>query len=224
MHVLVIEDDPRMARVLDRLLTADRHVVELAATAGEGLELASGTAALDAIVLDVGLPDGSGLDVARRLRAGGTTTPVLMLTARDSVRDRVDGLDAGADDYLVKPFAYQELSARLRALARRATSPARTGRLTAGPISLDEARRHVEVGGRPVSLSAREFAVLECLIRHPDQVLSRDQLLDRAWPLGAAVTLNSVDAYVSFLRRKLGPQASERLETVRGVGYRLVTG
>lgn len=225
MHLLVIEDDPRLGRVLDRLLSADRHVVEVATTGRDGLDVADG-AVLDAIVLDIGLPDISGLEVARRLRTRGATTPILMLTARDSVRDRVDGLDAGADDYLVKPFAYQELAARLRALVRRAgtAAPARDGtRLVAGSIALDEARRVVEVDGRPVDLSAREFAVLECLLRHPDAVLSRDQLLDHAWPMGVAVTLNSVDAYVSFLRRKLGPEAGERIQTVRGMGYRLVT-
>ena len=225
MHLLIIEDDPRLGRVLERLLTVDRHVVEVAATGKDGLDLALHGSSLDAIVLDIGLPDVSGLDVARRLRSAGRSMPILMLTARDSVRDRVAGLDAGADDYLVKPFAYEELSARLRALVRRSVAPTRAGaRLVAGPITLDEARRSVTVSGRSMDLSAREFAVLECLLRHPDQVLSRDQLLDRAWPMGVAVTLNSVDAYVSFLRRKLGPEAGGRLQTVRGVGYRLVSG
>jgi len=223
MHLLVIEDDPRLGRVLDRLLTADRHIVEVATRGRDGLDLALDGASLDAIVLDIGLPDMSGLDVARQLRASGATLPILMLTARDSVRDRVDGLDAGADDYLVKPFAYLELSARLRALVRRSAAGRTGSRLSAGPIELDEASRLVTVSGRPVELSAREFAVLECLLRHPDQVLSRDQLLDPAWPMGVAVTLNSVDAYVSFLRRKLGPEAGERLQTVRGVGYRLAS-
>ena len=223
MHLLVIEDDPRLGRVLDRLLTADRHIVEVATRGRDGLDLALDGASLDAIVLDIGLPDMSGLDVARQLRASGATLPILMLTARDSVRDRVDGLDAGADDYLVKPFAYLELSARLRALVRRSAAGRTGSRLSAGPIELDEASRLVTVSGRPVELSAREFAVLECLLQHPDQVLSRDQLLDRAWPMGVAVTLNSVDAYVSFLRRKLGPEAGERLQTVRGVGYRLAS-
>ena len=222
MHLLVIEDDPRLGRVLDRLLTADRHVVELARTGRDGLDVAQGGATLDAIVLDIGLPDVSGLEVARQLRSSGTTTPILMLTARDSVRDRVDGLDAGADDYLTKPFAYQELAARLRALARRSGPAPRTAsQLVAGPIVLDETRRSVEVDGAPVDLSAREFTVLECLLRHAGQVLSRDQLLDHAWPMGVAVTLNSVDAYVSFLRRKLGAQAGARIQTVRGMGYRI---
>jgi DNA-binding response OmpR family regulator len=146
-----------------------------------------------------------------------------MLTARDGVVDRVQGLDAGADDYLIKPFAYEELAARLRALARRASGSAREplSRLVAGPIELDELTRAVTVEGRPVELTRREFALLECLLRHAGQVLTRDQLLDMAWPFSAAVTPNTVDAFVAFLRRKLGPQGAPRIETVRGIGYRL---
>ena len=223
MHLLVVEDDRRLARVLERLLDADRHVVEVATTAGDGLALAE-AGRFDALILDIGLPDGSGLDVARRLRSGGSTVPILILTARDAVHDRVNGLDAGADDYLVKPFAYAELSARLRALVRRGPTFGRGGRaLRAGPIAFDEIARRVTVGDREVALSPREFALLEALLRHPGQVLTRDQLLDHAWPLGMAVTLNSVDAYVSFLRRKLGPEAGPWIETVRGVGYRMRT-
>jgi DNA-binding response OmpR family regulator len=221
MHLLVIEDDRRLARVLGRLLGADRHVVEVAATARDGLELAD-LGRFDALILDIGLPDASGLDVARHLRRAGSELPILVLTARDSVHDRVDGLDAGADDYLVKPFAYAELSARLRALVRRGHPVGRGERaLRAGPIALDEVRRIVTVDEREVILSPREFALLEALLRHRGQVLTRDQLLDLAWPLGMAVTLNSVDAYVSFVRRKLGPAGSALIETVRGVGYRL---
>jgi DNA-binding response OmpR family regulator len=222
MHLLVVEDDPRLGPLLRRLLEGDRHVVELATDGPSGLELAEGVAGLDVLVLDIGLPKLSGIDVARRLRAGGSRLPILMLTARDTVGDRVTGLDAGADDYLVKPFAYQELAARLRALARRSTNaPPRAGTtLSAGEIVLDERLRRVTVDGRPVDLSPREFALLECLLRHPDQVLNRDQLLDLAWPAGVAVTPNAVDAYVHYLREKLGP-AAYRVETVRGVGYRM---
>ena len=218
MHILLVEDDARLARLTIRLLSEDRHVVEHAATGQEALDLAGGS--LDVIVLDVGLPDVSGLEVARRLRAAGSAVPILMLTARDAVMDRVRGLDAGADDYLVKPFAFEELSARLRALGRRQPTPPAMA-MTCGPIALDEARREVTVDGERVDLSQREFALLECLVRHPDQVLSRDQLLDHAWPFGVAVTPNSVDAYVALLRRKLGPRGASVLETVRGVGYRL---
>jgi DNA-binding response OmpR family regulator len=149
-----------------------------------------------------------------------------MLTARDTVGDRVTGLDAGADDYLVKPFAYEELSARLRALGRRGA--AGTGRRTqprivVGPITLDETARRVTVDAVGVELSPREFSLLECLLRHPGQTLSRDQLLDQAWPFGVAVTPNAVDAYIHYLRDKLGA-AGRRIETVRGVGYRLADG
>lgn len=223
MHLLVVEDDPRLGRLLERLLGEDRHVVELAARGLDALDLAALAGGLDAIVLDVNLPDVSGFEVARRLRATGLRTPILMLTARDGVSDRVAGLDAGADDYLVKPFAYEELAARLRALGRRAADPARTdGRvLRCGPIALDETRRRVTVDGRPIELTAREFALLECLLRHPGHALSRDQLLDQAWPLGVAVTPNTVDAFVTFLRRKLGPVGAARIQTVRGIGYRM---
>ena len=148
-----------------------------------------------------------------------------MLTARDTVGDRVSGLDAGADDYLVKPFAFAELAARLRALGRRAIRVPQVdaAKLVNGPIALDEGRRAVTVDGRDLSLSPREFALLECFLRHPGQVMTRDQLLDQAWPYGVAVTLNAVDAYVHYLRDKLGPAAS-RIETVRGVGYRMRQG
>jgi DNA-binding response OmpR family regulator len=221
MHLLLVEDDPHLSRSLTRLLDADRHLVEVAATGRDGLDLAA-IGGLEAVILDVGLPDISGIEVARRLRATGSPLPILMLTARDAVSDRVAGLDAGADDYLTKPFAYDELAARLRALVRRRLSPGRSeSLLRAGPIVLDEFRHAVTVDGRDVDLSQREFSLLECLLRHPDQVLSRDQLLDHAWPLGVAVTPNSVEAFVSFLRRKLGPEAGARIETIRGVGYRL---
>jgi len=202
VHLLLVEDDPRLGRLLSRLFREDRHVVELAGTGHDGLDLAESGSALDAIVLDIGLPDLDGLEVARRLRASGRTTPIIMLTARDALTDRVAGLDAGADDYLTKPFAYEELAARLRALGRRASATARANgaTLSSGPIALDEARR---------------------LVRHPGHALSRDQLIDQAWPLGVAVTPNTVDAFVTFLRRKLGSRGAARIETVRGVGYRL---
>ena len=219
MHLLVIEDDARLVRLLRRLLTQDRHVVETATTAADALEIATSSIELDAIILDIGLPDRSGFEVARQLRHDNCQVPILMLTARDAVNDRVEGLDAGADDYLVKPFAYEELLARLRALGRR--PPARRqARLASGPIALDEGKRRVTVDGRTVDLSQREFSILECLLRRPGQVLSRDQLLDYAWPYGVALTPNTVEAYIHLLRDKLGP-AAEWVETVRGVGYRL---
>jgi two-component system OmpR family response regulator len=223
VHLLVVEDDARLSRLLKRLLSQDRHIVETALTAEEGLEVATSSLELDAVILDVGLPDRSGFDVARTLRKGGSQVPILMLTARDSVSDRVEGLDAGADDYLVKPFAYEELLARLRALGRRPPSR-KSSALRAGPIELDETTRRVTVSTKPIDLSQREFSILECLLRRPGQVLSRDQLLDYAWPYGVALTPNTVEAYIHLLREKLGQEAASYIETVRGVGYRLREG
>jgi two-component system, OmpR family, response regulator len=225
MHVLLVEDDHRLARVLRRLLEDDRHVVEIAYDGETGVEIATSPAGIEVIILDVGLPDITGLEVARRVRRAGSEVAILMLTARDTVNDRVTGLDAGADDYLVKPFAFEELAARLRALARRREpGPRRPDPVLAvGPIALDERSRRVTVGGKAVELSPREFSLLECLLRHPGQTLTRDQLLDQAWPFSVAVTPNAVDAYVHYLRTKLGDAAS-RVETVRGIGYRLADG
>jgi DNA-binding response OmpR family regulator len=221
MHLLLVEDDARLAALTARLLSNDRHVVDVAGNGRDALELAEASG-LDAVILDIGLPDVSGLEIARQMRSDGSRLPILMLTARDAVTDRVRGLDAGADDYLVKPFAYEELAARLRALGRRTASRSTVrSELASGPIVLDETARQVSVDGQPIDLSPREFAMLECLLRHPGQALSRDQLLDHAWPYGVEVTPGSVDAYVYFLRRKLGPTAGPLIETVRGVGYRM---
>jgi two-component system response regulator MprA len=224
MHLLVIEDDPRLSRLLKRLLEDDRHVVESATDGTTGLEIAEDAPGIECVILDVGLPDISGLEVARRLRSQGSEVPILMLTARDTVGDRVTGLDAGADDYLVKPFAFEELSARLRAMARRGstTNGHRRTRpvLSTGDITLDETARQVTVGERPVDLSPREFSLLECLLRHAGQTLTRDQLLDQAWPFGVAVTPIAVVAYSNSLRDTLGA-AGGPIQTVRGVGYRL---
>ncbi len=223
MHLLIVEDDDRLRRLLKRMLEEQRHVVEACATGEEGYGVASAPGdAIDVVILDVGLPDISGLEVAQRLRRDKNQVAILMLTARDTVGDRVTGLDAGADDYLVKPFAFAELSARLRALGRRSSNGTRRPepRLRVGPIVLDETRRLVTIADQPVELSPREFSLLECFLRHPDQALTRDQLLDHAWPFGVAVTPNAVDAYVHYLRDKLG-SAGGMIRTVRGVGYRL---
>ncbi len=220
MHLLVVEDDPALAGLLSRLLRSDRHVVEVASSGEAALEVADAQPGLDAVILDVMLPGISGIEMARRLRRKGSAVPIVMLTARDTVDDRVLGLDAGADDYLVKPFAYEELAARLRSVARRGSARTAGPVLRAGPIALDERERRVTVNRAEVELTGREFAVLECLLRHRGQVLSREQLLDHAWPLAAAVTLNSVDAYVHYLRTKLGA-AGRQIRTVRGIGYRL---
>jgi len=223
MHLLLVEDDPRLADLVARLLGGQRHLVEHARDGSTALEMA-GAPGIDAIVLDVGLPDISGLEVARRLRARGSVVPILMLTARDAVADRVAGLDSGADDYLVKPFAVEELSARVRALGRRGRTPspgAPGTTMVAGPICLDEASRLVTMDGVRLDLSPREFALLECLLRHSGQVLSRDQLLDHAWPYDAEVVPTIVDTYIYFLRRKLGAVGGGCIETVRGAGYRM---
>ena len=223
MHLVVVEDDAKLAALLARLLRRDRHVVEVMATGEEALDTLDTLEGVEAVILDVGLPGISGIEVAQRLHRRADSPPILMLTARDAIDDRVAGLDAGADDYLVKPFAYEELAARVRALARRGGASRPSAVLRSGPISLDDRTRRVTVGGRPRSLTQREFALLECLLRHSGQALSRDQLLDHAWPYGSAVTPNSVDVYISSLRAKLG-DAGSRIETVRGFGYRVAPG
>ena len=222
MHLLVIEDDPRLVRLLRRLLEEDRHVVETATTGQDGLDIVDATTGIEVVVLDLGLPDISGLEVSRRIRAAGSEVAILMLTARDTVGDRVTGLDAGADDYLVKPFAYEELAARLRALgpAGRDVAPARAE----ARRRPDRARRDVAPGDprrqdRSTSARASSRCSSACSAI-PGQTLSRDQLLDQAWPFSVAVTPNAVDAYVHYLRDKLG-SAGKLIETVRGVGYRL---
>ena len=219
-RVLVVEDDAEIAGVLQRSLRMEGYEVRIS---GDGEAALTDARAFvpDLVVLDLGLPKLDGMEVARRLRSADDV-PILMLTARDALESRVEGLDAGADDYLVKPFAYEELAARLRALARRAEPGPRRAEpvLAAGPITLDEKSRRVTVDGRLVDLSPREFSLLECFLRHPGQSLTRDQLLDQAWPFSVAVTPNAVDAYVHYLRTKLG-EAGRWIETVRGVGYRL---
>lgn len=221
MHLLLVEDDERLGRVIRRLLEEERHVVDVATDGQSGLDMAEAEG-IEIVILDVGLPDISGIEVAKRLRARGSEVAILMLTARDTVNDRVAGLDSGADDYLVKPFAFEELAARLRALSRRAEPGPRRAepKIAVGPIVLDETGRRVTVHGRPVDLSPREFSLIECFLRHPGQTLTRDQLLDQAWPYSVAVTPNAVDAYVHYLRTKLGDEGA-RVETIRGVGYRL---
>jgi two-component system, OmpR family, response regulator len=220
MHVLVVEDDPRMAAAIRRGLRAEGMVVDVATTGVDGLALAA-TEEVDAVVLDVMLPDLDGFETCRRLRAEGAWMPIIMLTARDAVEDRVRGLDQGADDYLTKPFSLAELLARLRALARR--SPVeRPPVLTVGDLRLDPASRQVWRGDVEVELSAREFNLLETLMRRPGQVLSQGQLLEAAWDLGYEHRSNVVEVYVRYLREKLDrPFGVRSLETVRGVGYRL---
>ncbi|MGC8634087.1 MAG: response regulator transcription factor [Candidatus Limnocylindrales bacterium] len=222
MKLLLLEDDVRLSGLLQRGLRADGHAVDAAATIEDGRWHASeGT--YDALILDVMLPDGDGFAFCAELRAAGNWTPVLMLTARDAVEDRVRGLDVGADDYLVKPFAFVELLARLRALVRRGPSE-RPTLLTVGALVLDPAAHRVTVAGREVPLSSRQFALLEFLMRHPDEALSRTTIIERVWDWAYEGTSNIVDVYVRALRVRLREYPeSPTLDTVRGVGYMLRT-
>jgi DNA-binding response OmpR family regulator len=223
MRVLVVEDEPRMGELIRRVLLAERHVVDLVEDGVGALVLAK-AGGYDVIVLDRMLPDLEGTEVLQLLRSRGDRTPVLLLTALGSVEQRVDGLDAGADDYLAKPFAFEELLARLRALGRRPTTAAEE-RLVAGDIELDEQRHVARVADVTVDLSAREFAFLAYLIRNAGQVVSRRQILEAVWGAESDGYSNVVDLYVSYLRRKLATVGRDRrLRTVRGVGYTLDTG
>jgi two-component system OmpR family response regulator len=222
MRVLVVEDDPDMASVLRRGLGEEGWTVEVADSGRAGLQLAL-AGDPDVVLLDLGLPGLDGLTVLARLRECGRSGPVLVLTARDAVEDRVRGLDQGADDYLVKPFAFAELLARLRALTRRDGRRDVGGVLVVGDLELDPGDRSVLRGGRPVLLSATEFALLECFMHEAGRVLTRGQLLDRVWDLPAASSSNIVDVYVGYLRAKVDrPFGCRSLRTVRGLGYRLV--
>ncbi len=223
MRVLIVEDELRMASLIRRGLVGEGLAADIAGTGEDALWMAR-AADYDAIVLDVMLPEIDGFETCRRLRAAGVWVPVLMLTARDAVEDRVDGLDSGADDYLVKPFAFAELLARLRALARRGESE-RPAILTVGDLRLDPATHEVSRGSTPIALSGKEFALLETFMRRPGEVLSRLHLLEHAWDFAYENRSNVVEVYLRRLRRKIDePFARDSLETVRGVGYRLRAG
>jgi two-component system OmpR family response regulator len=220
MRILVVEDELKMAGLLRRGLQEEGHAVDLARTGDDAIWMARATE-YDAVVLDLMLPGVDGVEVCRRLRDGGVWSPVLMLTARDGVDDRVAGLDAGADDYLPKPFSFAELLARLRALVRRGANE-RPVVLEVGDLRLDPATRRAWRAGAEVKLSAKEFALLEAFMRRPGDVLSRYQLLEHAWDYGYESRSNVVDVYVRYLRDKVDrPFGRSSIETVRGVGYRL---
>jgi len=216
MRLLLVEDEARLAHALRRGLTADGFTVDLAGDGETGLDLAR-HGDFDAVVLDVMLPRRSGYDVVRTLRSEENWVPVLMLSAKDGEHDQADGLDYGADDYLTKPFSYVVLLARLRALLRR-TPAARPSVLSAGDVRLDPASREVTVGDEPVSLTPREYGLLEYLLRRPGRVVTKVEILDHVWDQAADVNPNAVEVYVGYLRRKLGRRL---VDTVRGVGYRL---
>jgi two-component system, OmpR family, response regulator len=220
VRVLVVEDEPEMAGLLRRALVEEGYAVDLAGNGDHGYRHAV-TTSYDAIVLDVLLPGASGFEVCARLRRQEVWTPVLMLTARDAVADRVRGLDGGADDYLTKPFSLVELLARVRALTRRG-GVARSTALTAGDLRLDPATRLVSRRDTEIELTAKEFALLEALLLHPDAVLTREALMSRCWDFTAQVHSNVVDVHIRSLRDKIDrPFGVTSVETIRGVGYRL---
>jgi two-component system OmpR family response regulator len=220
MRVLVVEDDVKMAALVRRGLVEEGHAADIAATGEDALWMAQAHP-YDAIVLDVMLPRLNGFETCRELRSAGVWAPVLMLTARDAVEDRVSGLDAGADDYLTKPFSFAELLARLRALARRGGIERPTV-VEVGDLRLDPASRRAWRGEHELQLSPKEFALLETFMRRPGQALSRLQLLEHAWDFAYENRSNVVDVYVRYLREKIDrPFGTDSIETVRGVGYRM---
>jgi two-component system OmpR family response regulator len=221
MRILVVEDEPRMGDMIRRVLVAEHHVVDLAPDGVSALAFAAAGDPYDVFVLGRMLPDLEGLELLRLLRSRGVATPALMLTALGGLDERVAGLDAGADDYLGKPFAFSELLARVRALGRRPAANV-ADPLAAGDLELDQERHVARVGARTVDLSAREFALLAYLIRHEGRVVTRQQILDAVWGAEPDVYSNVVDLYVSYVRRKLAELDREGLlRTVRGVGYAL---
>ncbi|GAB3455863.1 response regulator transcription factor [Streptomonospora sediminis] len=215
-RILIAEDEERIAAFVRKGLTANGYTVTVVGTGAEaaGYALAGG---FDLMVLDIGLPDLDGFTVLQRVRAGGSHLPVIFLTARDGVDDTVTGLENGADDYMTKPFRFEELLARIRLRIRTERGPESTS-LSAGGLTLDLRTRRAATGGRTVDLTAREFALLELLLRHRDQVLSRQQILSHVWGYDYDPGSNVVDVYIRALRKKVG---AERIETVRGMGYRL---
>jgi DNA-binding response OmpR family regulator len=221
MQVLVIEDEKRMAELLRRTIEEEGHSTVVASNGREGFEIAR-SSPFDVIVLDVMLPGQDGISVARKLRESRNQTPVLMLTARDAPSDVVAGLDAGADDYLTKPFSIEVLLARLRAVSRRGAIP-RPVRLQIGGVSLDPATHSVTSGGKPVSLTPREYRLLELLLRNPGRAISRDTILESVWGFDSPVTPNTLEVFVRQLRLKLNVGASQPklIHTVRGYGYRM---
>jgi two-component system response regulator MprA len=221
MRILVVDDDPAVRQALKRALRLEGYEVELAADGAEALE-AVGSDRPDAIVLDVAMPRLDGLEACRRLRSNGNRTPVLMLTARDEVSDRVAGLDAGADDYLVKPFALEELFARVRALLRRGNGAPHGQVLEFADLTMDPDTREVRRGERSIELTRTEYSLLELFLLNPRQVLTRSTIFERVWGYDFGPASNALDVYVGYLRRKTEAGGAPRLiQTVRGVGYAL---
>jgi len=224
MHILVVEDEQRLAYLLRRVLLEERHTVDLAHEGHTGLNLALSDT-YDVVVLDVMLPAIDGIEICRQMRAEHIMTPVLILTARGAIEDRVTGLNVGADDYLTKPFAMEELLARINALLRRRDRRFdETPQLSVGDLALDLVRHEARRSGRVIDLTAKEFALLEYLMRHPGQVLTRTQITDAVWRYDLEALSNVVDIYIHYLREKIDQGFSRPLiKTVRGVGYKIET-
>ena len=218
MRILIVEDDAALASGIARILESEGHAVDVLAS-GEQAVLESRQERFDLMILDIGLPGIDGFEVLRRLRAAGQQVPVLVLTARDALDDRIRGLDIGADDYIAKPFAMPELAARVRALVRR--SQAQTGpRIVHGPLTLDTVARRAQLGGEPLELAAREWAVLEVLLARVEKIVSKDSIIQAVANWGEELTPNAIEVYVSRLRSKL-ESAGVKIRTVRGFGYML---
>ncbi len=221
MHLLIVEDDQSLANMLRRKLVGRRHSVDVVHDGVMGLEYAAG-GTYDAVILDLMLPGLDGIAVAGRLRADGVNTPLIMLTARDAVQDRVAGFGAGADDYLIKPFAFEELEARLQAVTRRGALAPPSDVLVVGDLVLDRRSREVTRAGLPIALAPRDFALLEYLMRHPGQALSRTVILERVWDYGFESFANVVDATIRRLRKAIDDGHEQPLiHTVRGLGYKI---
>ncbi len=220
MRILVVEDEPRMAALIRQGLEEEAYAVDVV---GNGLEVIEWvqSAEYDIVLLDIMLPGMDGIAVCRQLRAKGYTMPVLMLTARDTLPDKVKGLDSGADDYLVKPFAIEELTARLRALGRR-DGPSKTTELRVADLVLDTTTKRAQRGGEVIELTAKEYALLETLMRHPNQVLSRDQITEHVWDMDFDAESKLIEVYIYALRKKIDSGHPKKLiQTVRGLGYRI---
>lgn len=223
MRILVVEDERRIAAFIKRGLEEERYAIDVAYDGDEALDWVA-VVDYDLIILDVLLPKKDGIEVCREMRDQGSQVPILMLTARDAIEDRVRGLDSGADDYLVKPFAFQELLARIRALLRR-QSETKATRLRVGDLVLDTVAHQATRAGRVIELTAREYALLEFLMRHPGQVLSRTQIAEHVWDYDFYSTSNVVDVYIRYLRRKIDKDFDVKLiQTVRGTGYKIEAG
>lgn len=222
MRILIVEDEKKLADSLKKALEAEAYAVDAVNDGQTGYETAA-IEPFDLIILDIGLPQMDGLEVCRKLRQEKIAAPILMLTARDAVNDKIIGLDSGADDYLIKPFDFEELLARIRALIRRG-QPEPAVRLQVGSLELDSAGRSVKRNGKDINLTAKEYALLEYLMRHPKQILSKTQILEHVWDIATDPFTNVVDVYIGYLRNKIDrghPQEKPLIHTVKGLGYRI---